>query len=69
MLFNFCFVLVPVGCNPVPRMPCILFGYLTFKPKSLVGSAATGSLFVEDNLGALACEVGNHGTLKVLCTK
>lgn len=50
-------------------MPCILFGFLTFKPKSLVGSAATGSLFVEDNLGALACEVGIHSTLKVLCTE
>ena len=50
-------------------MPCILFGFLTFKPKSLVGSAATGSLFVEDNLGALGCEVGIHSTLKVLCTK
>lgn len=48
-----------LGDNPVPRMPCILFGFLTFKPKSLVGSAATGSLFVEDNLGALACEIIN----------
>ena len=50
-------------------MPCILFGYLTFKPHSLVGSAATGSLFVEDNLGALVCEVGIYSTLYCILSK
>ena len=46
-----------LGCNPVVKMPYILIGYLTFKPKSFMGSAVTGTLFVEDNLGAIACEV------------
>ncbi|XP_068693359.1 CST complex subunit CTC1-like isoform X1 [Montipora foliosa] len=48
-----------LGCNPVVKMPYILIGYLTFKPKSFMGSAVTGTLFVEDNLGAIACEIVN----------
>ena len=43
--------------SPVVKMPFILLGYLTLHPKSIQASTVAGTLYVEDNLAAIVCEV------------
>ena len=46
-----------LGYKPVAKMPYILLGYLTLRPKCLTAIPVTGTLYVEDNLIAIVCEV------------
>ena len=38
-------------------VPYILMGYLTHCPRSAKDSSPTGTLYLEDNYGAVICEV------------
>ena len=46
-------------------MPYVLLGYLTLHPKAVKPTAATGTLFVEDNFAAIVCEVDVQSVLHV----
>ena len=48
--------------NPVAKMSYILLGYLTLHPKSVKASTVTGTLYVEDNIAAIVCEVNIYSS-------